>query len=115
MARRIRSIKPEIIEPTAIAHGLPLPASGRHKFTYAVTDGEFVKVGRTWHLPRRLIAIQVACPRRLRLLGFVASDIERRVHVQLAAVGVVRIVGEWFDFNEKTIEVLTSAGLCEPT
>jgi hypothetical protein len=79
-------------------------------FTYAITDGEYVKVGRADHINRRISSIQTGNPRELRLLGFVAADIEKAVHKRLKLAGL-HAHREWFADLEETREILQSFGL----
>lgn len=83
-------------------------------WTYAIEaiDQQTVKVGHSIDVPRRLEELQVASPHQLRLLGSIKGDCEKTLH------GLLRSEwrgGEWFFLSEKTVEILTSHGLCEPT
>ncbi len=83
-------------------------------WTYAIeaVDQHTVKVGHSIDVPRRLEELQVASPHQLRLLGSVKGDCEKALHRLLRSEWRG---GEWFTLSERTVEVLTGAGLCEGT
>lgn len=74
----------------------------RHRrFVYFVACGEFVKIGRSACLAKRLRALQTANPHPLELLNVVdaVSYPEREFHERFDAI---RARGEWF---HRTVEL----------
>src|SRR5262245_48535376 len=70
------------------------PARLHPPFTYAVWDGEAVKVGTSKGHPRvRLDDLQTGNPRKLVLLAYTARPTEREAHKRLQRH---RLRGEWF-------------------
>lgn len=63
-------------------------------YTYAVYDGEAIKIGKSrGHPKRRMDALQTGNPRCLHLLAYSAVLSEATVH---AALSRWRLRGEWF-------------------
>jgi hypothetical protein len=62
---------------------------------YAILAGEFIKIGRTSNLPKRLSQIQNGNPHFLEVIAAWRGDAkeERRLHQKLSAH---RASGEWF-------------------
>jgi hypothetical protein len=64
---------------------------------YFVSDGENVKIGHTYDLPKRLIALQTGSSRPLAVVGSVIrtdpASVESRLHMRFADR---RVLGEWF-------------------
>jgi len=65
-------------------------------FTYAVSNGDQIKIGRAGNVERRLASLQCSSPHRLELVYVFDGDIERKAHVHLEKRGHRRLVGEWF-------------------
>ena len=82
---------------TAQDHDVPL-------WTYALSDGCAIKIGRsTGHPQQRLHILQTGSSRELRLLAYTActgSNSEARVHNRLARY---RLRGEWFELALETL------------
>lgn len=80
------------------------PADG---YVYAITDGDAIKIGWTRRPPAgpggRLVQLQTAHPRKLRLLGVVAGALaaEANLHRRFAAY---RLHGEWFRYVPDIVE-----------
>ena len=79
--------------------------------TYALKCGQFIKVGRTDNVHRRLRQIQTANPNRVYLLGYIDEDCEREAHQWLAECGVRRVRGEWFEDGDQTRDALMAVGI----
>jgi len=79
--------------------------------TYAVSDGQFLKVGRASDPEKRLASLQTGNPRRLILLGSVPRNVERQIHECMGLRGVARHVGEWFDDNAIARDLLARNGI----
>ena len=78
------------------------PASETQTYVYAITDGEFTKVGRSIDPERRLRQLQTASPRELRLEWTAPeSDChESLLHDRLADD---RVRGEWFRVDVEAV------------
>ena len=74
--------------PTRTKHG---------PITYFIQDGEFVKIGTTDNLPRRLNHLQCGNPRQLEVLG-ITDRSERELHKEFEALRVAPN-SEWFYFT----------------
>jgi hypothetical protein len=98
-------------------------ASGRTRVTYAITDGEYLKVGVTSFHPgmldgkavsraiyTRLASLQTGNARLLRPVAARIGNVERQAHAALERVGCLRFVGEWFADRERGREVLEDLG-----
>ncbi len=70
----------------------------RARTVYAVTDGEFVKVGMADYPASRVQEMQTANARELRIVWRTPGDsrLERYLH---RALDVVHVRGEWFDLR----------------
>lgn len=76
------------------------------QFVYFITDGEFVKIGVSQNVSKRLSQMQIGNARRLKVLTCVQTHapylIENALHVLLEER---RVCGEWYDildlFNER--------------
>ncbi len=65
---------------------------------YFITDGEFVMIGVTENLVKRIAALQTANPRKLELLNVVETENPFQLESALHKVFQHRNVGyEWFD------------------
>ncbi len=70
-------------------------------YTYAIYDGESIKIGKsTWHPKQRLDVLQTGNPRVLKLVAYSVALTESVVHRHLSRW---RVRGEWF---EPSVEVL---------
>ena len=83
----------------------------RPVYTYAARCGDFVKVGRTGDIKRRLAQLQVGNPLPVTLHGYCARDVERSAHEHLEICGVERVHGEWFRWDDETKYVLAGADI----
>lgn len=61
--------------------------------TYFISDGEWIKIGRSRNVLNRLKDLQSVTPRKLVLLRVIEGDYERRFHTMYAKY---RVQGEWF-------------------
>lgn len=82
-------------------------------FTYVMVCEGFLKIGRATHLTRRLSTVQTGCPFEVRLVGFIAEDIESETHKRLGMSGIKRVRGEWFQDTEYARDILWAVGLLE--
>lgn len=71
-----------------------------HCFVYFISDGEHTKIGIAKNLNRRLEALQVGNPKKLKIVSFVpcvteasARKIEKYLH---KSFDCCRLEGEWF-------------------
>lgn len=73
---------------------------------YVITDGEYVKIGRTTSLRNRLKDLQVANARPLTLLAFIKGyqDTEQELHYRF---GHARVRGEWFKLTPELQNIRT--------
>lgn len=78
--------------------------------TYAISDGDFVKIGRASDIQKRLYALQIANAKALTLVGTYPSDIEASTHRRLADLGIERVRGEWFFDGQDTRRALAGLG-----
>ncbi len=90
--------------------------------TYAVSDGEYVKIGKTgyhagsWRSTPmraaqvRAAALQVGNPRALIVVAIADGDIEQKTHQLMKAWEVRRAIGEWFECSEDARRALRRAG-----
>ena len=94
-----------IWDAQAIADTLDIQWDDPGAFVYAVTDGEYIKIGKTLNPNDRLSSLQTGNARTLRLLYLipvkdesVALAVERRMHTMYRDY---RLEGEWFDINKR--------------
>ena len=68
------------------------------EYVYFISDGEFVKIGVSKNYQMRLVSLQTANPRKLKLLGVLEGDSyeERNLHNQFDQF---RVGGEWFELS----------------
>lgn len=78
--------------------------------TYAVTDGQFIKIGRASDVVKRIAALQTASPRRLELVATHRQDVEKATHGRLRGEGIARVSGEWFRDCDELRKLLWSTG-----
>lgn len=68
-------------------------------------DGDRIKIGISFDVPKRLAALQSGSPVELRVIGSWvcgnAKQVEKRMHKRLAAA---RLHGEWFDARHPDVE-----------
>lgn len=83
--------------------------------TYLLTDGEFLKVGKTSNIDKRISSLQTGNARRLTVLGIIDRDREKQLHECLGLRGVARHTGEWFDDNVIARDLLARYGLLDAT
>jgi hypothetical protein len=71
------------------------PASSPSELTYAISDGEFIKIGKVvqTHPVQRLRTLQTGNPRTLTLLAYTSTIREKVAHRVLHRY---RVRGEWF-------------------
>lgn len=83
-----------------------------HRVTYALSDGESVKVGLSSpaQIESRIAVLQVGNARELVLLGMVRGNRESSIHRQLSNE---HVRGEWFRLTAATRAVLQVEGLLE--
>ena len=69
-----------------------------------------VKIGVATDLDDRLNMLQVACPYKLKVIGFIANAdhvLEKQIHKKLKAY---HIRGEWFKWCEEIREIIKTQG-----
>jgi hypothetical protein len=87
-------------------------------YTYAIGLHKYVKFGRAMNVEGRLMDLQIAHPRRLRILGKIESSMELEYHVH-DALRKCACRGEWFRLNHisrEFIRLMNSqdlVGLCK--
>lgn len=69
-------------------------------FVYFISDGEYTKIGIAKNMTKRLSALQIGNPKKLKIISFVpcssefgARKIETFMHERL---NCCRTIGEWF-------------------
>jgi hypothetical protein len=81
-----------------------------NSFTYAILDGNAIKIGKSrWHPIQRLAVLQTGNPRKLELLAYSARLKERHVHRRLSRWS---IRGEWFTLCREVLAYLDSWCWC---
>jgi len=73
-------------------------------YTYFLFDGEFVKIGRSSEVLRRIAQIKLSTPRKLKLLR-ISGISESTAHREASALSS-RVFGEWFEGNENLLEYI---------
>ena len=68
--------------------------------TYFISNGIYVKIGKTQDVAARLKSLQTGSPVPLRLLGYVSGDREQEFHHKYANH---RLRGEWFSLPDSFI------------
>lgn len=64
-------------------------------YTYLISNGAAVKIGRTTNVRQRLTSLQGAQHAKLELLAIIEGDIEQELHIKFRTL---RLAGEWFAF-----------------
>lgn len=79
-------------------------------FVYFITDGEFIKIGISNNIQKRINSIQTGNPKRLELLRSIectfeshAINLEKLLH---RALSEHRVKGEWFAISQEKINQL---------
>jgi hypothetical protein len=81
-------------------------------YVYCLTDGEYIKVGKTTtHPTRRLHDLNVGHPLELRLVGWTLGITERTAHRLLAPA---RVRAEWFAITPLTLHFIGALDWCDP-
>lgn len=79
---------------------------------YFITDGQYVKIGQTDNIEKRMKSLQTGNPKKLSLIHVIPTDepnlIEWGLHKRYEKQ---RVRGEWFDILG---EVLATRGLDDP-
>ncbi len=101
---------PDVAYERITGRRLPFDRQKEMVFTYAISDGEFIKIGRADHLRRRISSLQTANARVLKLLGFRPFDIERDVQ-RCLRLNRSHVHGEWFVDNESVRDLLRTFNL----
>lgn len=65
----------------------------QHTYVIEAVGTNLVKIGKTNDVAKRISALQIASPHRLRLIAWLVGDIERDLHEMFVAN---RVRGEWF-------------------
>lgn len=79
--------------------------------TYAARSGDFIKIGKTRNLARRLSQLQIGCPLPIVLFGYADGDVEWEAHRFLEELGHERVHGEWFRYDHKIKYSLVALGI----
>lgn len=66
--------------------------------TYFITDGEYVKIGITEDIEKRLSGIQTGNPKKIKLIHYIEGNKEYEYHRKFKKY---RANGEWFIFNKE--------------
>lgn len=66
-------------------------------YTYFVSNGSSVKIGRTDNVPARLRTLQTSSSKKLQVLLVLDRDCEKELHQAFAGF---RTSGEWFAFSK---------------
>ena len=75
-------------------------------YTYAIWDGEYVKIGKSCsHPKRRMDTLQTGNPRQLSLLAYSATLSESDVHKRLSRW---RVRGEWFSPSTEVLGYISA-------
>jgi hypothetical protein len=78
--------------------------------TYVLSSGPFIKVGRACDVRVRVAALQIGNPIAIEIVSVIAGDLERVAHELLAANGIRRVRGEWFEDGTRARELLWTLG-----
>lgn len=72
---------------------------------YFITDGDFIKIGSATNVHKRLIALQIGNPRRLRLLIYFLGigDQEDSYRFQL---NHLHVSGEWLKYTDEVDKLI---------
>lgn len=70
-------------------------AGDQHTYVIEGVGTGLVKIGKTGDIKKRLAAMRTGSPTELRLVAWLAGDIESSLHTMLAAH---RVHGEWFTY-----------------
>jgi hypothetical protein len=81
-----------------------------HVFTYAVSNGGHIKIGRAQDVLKRIASLQCASPYRLKVICIADGDIEKRTHEHLERENLQRLVGEWFEDTRRLRDELWRLG-----
>jgi len=73
--------------------------------TYLFKSGEYLKIGRSTDVYKRLRMVRTMNPIPVELLAVVDNDIERELHKLFAPH---RVNGEWFFFRQQIVDVFQS-------
>ena len=80
------------------------------RYTYAISNGGHIKIGRTSDIEKRLQTLQLSSPYRLEVVAIADWDIELRTHARLEREGCGRVVGEWFEDTRRLRDQLWRLG-----
>lgn len=69
--------------------------------TYIITDGTYVKIGKSGNVAKRMKHLQCASSRKLNLLADIPFDIEKELH---RTYRKCRTIGEWFYLNIEQLQ-----------
>lgn len=86
------------------------PGSEFSDKTYAIADGEFIKIGRAWNVERRLGELQCGSARPLFIVSVHPLNIESKAHKLLRQARVPTGMGEWFRDTAMLRQVLGTLG-----
>lgn len=79
-------------------------------YVYLISDGEFCKIGIAADVAARLLGLQTANPRELRILHLIEvsnpNALEEELHIRFEHK---RVRGEWFRFDDVDIQWIKSA------
>jgi hypothetical protein len=74
-------------------------------FTYFLTDGQAIKIGKAKGVLERVATLQTGNPSTLTLLALMDGDYERKLHRQFSDYS---ITGEWFEINGELLRWITT-------
>jgi len=79
------------------------------KKVYVISDGEYIKVGISQNIKKRISQLKTASPKELTLLYSLDGGryIESKIHKDLSSYRS-REGGEWFIHNKETIAIIES-------
>jgi len=79
------------------------------KKVYVISDGEYIKVGISQNIKKRISQLKTASPKELTLLYSLDGGryIESKIHKDLSEYRA-REGGEWFLHNKVTIDIIES-------
>lgn len=85
------------------------------EFMYFISDGEFVKIGRSKNIQQRLHGLQSSNPRNLELIGchYPEDSMSSKKHEKYwhETFAPYKVRGEWFNLPEEAVEYIQES-LC---
>ena len=96
-----------LYDATKIFYRRDLESQFKPNDIYFAVSGNYVKIGQTTEIKKRIQTLSVSCPEGIKLIGVIQYGDEKQTHRDL---NHLRIKGEWFKYSPEISKYILENG-----